>query len=112
LDVFGKPDSTTACECERSQEATLAQSLHLLNSKEIQTKLSSDSSLPASLAASSDTLEQKIKQLYLAALSRLPTPSEVETASQYLTRQADQPRAAYEDLVWAILNSKEFLFNH
>jgi hypothetical protein len=45
LDVFGKPDSTTACECERSQEATLAQSLHLLNSKEMQAKLSSDSAL-------------------------------------------------------------------
>lgn len=112
LDVFGKPDSTTACECERSQEATLAQSLHLLNSKEMQAKLSSDSALPASLAASSDTPEQKIKQLYLSALSRLPTASELETASQYLARQAAQPRAAYEDLVWAILNSKEFLFNH
>ncbi|MCA9133987.1 MAG: DUF1549 domain-containing protein, partial [Planctomycetales bacterium] len=112
LDVFGKPAGTTACECERSQEATLAQSLHLINSKEVQAKLSSDSSLPASLAASSDPVEQKIEQLYLAALSRLPTADELQAASEYLARKADQPRPAYEDLVWAILNSKEFIFNH
>lgn len=112
LDVFGKPDSTTACECERSQEATLAQSLHLLNSKEIQTKLSSDSALPASLAVSSDSTEQKINQLYMSALSRLPSEAELQTASQYIVDHADNPKAAFEDLVWAILNSKEFLFNH
>ncbi len=112
LDVFGKPDSTTACECERSQEATLAQSLHLLNSKEIQAKLSSDSALPASLAASSDTIEAKVTQLYLTAFSRPPTQSELETATKYIASQSTNPRQAYEDLVWAVINSKEFLFNH
>ncbi len=112
LDVFGKPDATTACECERSQEATLAQSLHLLNSKEIQAKLSSDSGLAASMAVSSDSVEQKIEQLYLAALSRPPTDKEIDIAAQYIGDKVDQPRQAYEDLVWAILNSKEFLFNH
>ena len=112
LDVFGKPDSTTACECERSQEATLAQSLHLLNSKEIQAKMTSDQGLAASLAASSDPLELKVEQLYLAALSRPPTASELHTASEYILSRPDAPRPAYEDLVWAILNSKEFLFNH
>jgi hypothetical protein len=112
LDVFGKPEATTACECERSQEATLAQSLHLLNSKEIQAKLSSDSSLPASMAASSDSAERKIEQLYLAALSRTPTEGEMQTAVEYLASKASEPRLAYEDLVWAILNSKEFIFNH
>lgn len=112
LDVFGKPDATTACECERSQEATLAQSLHLLNSKEMQAKLASDSGLAASLAASSDPLANKVEQLYLAALSRRPTSAESATAQAYIAQRADQPRTAYEDLVWAILNSKEFLFNH
>ncbi len=112
LDVFGKPESTTACECERSQEATLAQSLHLLNSKEVQAKLSSDSSLPASLAASSESTEKRIEQLYLSALSRFPTASEVQTASDYLLSKSAQPRLAFEDLVWAVLNSKEFIFNH
>jgi hypothetical protein len=112
LDVFGKPDSTSACECERSQEATLAQSLHLLNSKEMQAKLASDDGLAASLAASSDPLEHKIEQLYLAALSRSATDSEIQAASAYILAKPDAPRPAYEDLVWAVLNSKEFLFNH
>ena len=112
LDVFGKPDSTTACECERSQEATLAQSLHLLNSKEIQAKLTSDQGLAASLSAGSDPLQLKVEQLYLAALSRVPTADEVQTASAYILSKPDAARPAYEDLVWAILNSKEFLFNH
>lgn len=112
LDVFGKPDSATACECERSQEATLAQSLHLLNSKEIQAKLSSDSALPASLAASSDAVDVKVTQLYLTAFSRPPTQSELETATKYIASQPEKPRQAYEDLVWAVVNSKEFLFNH
>ena len=112
LDVFGKPDSTTACECERSQEATLAQSLHLLNSKEIQAKLTSDQGLAASLTVSSDPLEHKVAQLYLAALSRSPTADEVQTASAYVLSKPDATRPAFEDLIWAILNSKEFLFNH
>ncbi len=112
LDVFGKPDSATACECERSQEATLAQSLQLLNSKEMQAKLSSDSALPASLAASSDAAEVKVTQVYLAAFSRPPTEAEIEIACRYLAGQPEQPRQAYEDLVWAVINSKEFLFNH
>ncbi len=112
LDVFGKPDSATACECERSQEATLAQSLHLLNSKEIQAKLSADSSLPASMAAGSDPVDQKVEQLYLAAFSRRPRPDELKTAVSYIAAKSSEPREAYEDLVWAILNSKEFMFNH
>lgn len=112
LDVFGKPDSTTACECERSQEATLAQSLHLLNSKEMQAKLSSDDGLAASLAAGSDPIEHKIEQLYLAALSRSASAAEIQTASSYVLGKPDSARQAYEDLVWAVLNSKEFLFNH
>lgn len=112
LDVFGKPDSTTACECERSQEATLAQSLHLLNSKDMQAKLASDEGLAASLAASSDPIEHKIEQLYLAALSRPATAAEIQTASSYVLGKPDSARQAYEDLVWAVLNSKEFLFNH
>ena len=112
LDVFGKPDSTTACECERSGEATLAQSLHLLNSKEVQEKLKSDSGRAAALAQSSDPLDERVTELYLAALSRAPTPAELDAATGYLNDKAADQRAAFEDLVWAMINSKEFLFNH
>lgn len=112
LDVFGRPDATTACECERGQEATLAQSLHLLNSKEVQAKLAGDASRPAAMAASSQDPAELIDELYLTALSRSPTPQELETAIRYVAERADRKREAYEDLVWAIINSKEFLFNH
>lgn len=112
LDVFGRPTATTACECERSQEATLSQSLHLLNSVEIQSKLSQEAGLPARLFQSSDPLDARITQLYLLALSREPTSQELETAREYLTERESQGVQPFEDLVWAILNSKEFLFNH
>ena len=112
LDVFGQPDSATACECERSQETTLAQSLHLLNSKEIQSKLSDDAGLAANYANSSDGVARNVEQLYLSAFSRRPTAVELQTAVQYLENKSDQLRQAYEDLVWAVLNSKEFVFNH
>lgn len=112
LDVFGRPESSTACECERSQEATLAQSLHLLNSKEIQSKLGQDASLPAAMAASSDSLEQITDSLYLAALSRHATADELQTVNNYVSARQDNKRQAFEDVVWAVINSKEFLFNH
>jgi hypothetical protein len=112
LDVFGKPDSTTACECERSGEATLAQSLHLLNSTEVQGKLRDDSGRAASMAAASDPPEVVIENLYLAAFSRQPREAELQAAVQYVQNRPDQRRQAFEDLVWAIINSKEFLFNH
>lgn len=113
LTVFGRPESTTACECERSQEATLAQSLHLLNSKEVQAKLASDAARPARLAA--DTAEdraQHIRSLYMRALSRQPNDEELAVALGYITRKENNLREAYEDIVWALINSKEFLFNH
>src|SRR5690606_12535718 len=105
-------DATTACECERSPEATLAQSLHLLNSKEVQGKLSADIGRPAIMAGATQSPVELLHSLYLTALSRRPTPQELDTAIKYVEARADRPREAYEDLVWAIINSKEFLFNH
>lgn len=112
LDVFGRPGGTTACECERSGESTLAQSLHLLNSKEIQTKLTSDTGRAAAMSASSQPLAELINEFYLTTLSRLPNDSELKASLSYIADRADRKREAMEDFVWAIVNSKEFLFNH
>jgi hypothetical protein len=125
LTVFGRPDSSTACECERTNSSTLAQSLHLLNSKEMQSKLAADAGRAASWAASSivdaslspvenlrKTAPDRIRQLYLLSLGRLPSDSEQTIALEYLMQRADRLKEAYEDLVWGIVNSKEFLFNH
>lgn len=117
LTVFGRPDSTTACECERTASANLAQSLHLLNSKEMQTKIG-DASGRAARFASATSVEAtanfaaNITELYLCALSRNPTSEEIQTAIAYLQQRPDKIREGYEDLIWSIVNSKEFLFNH
>ena len=112
LTVFGRPESSSACECERSQEANLAQSLHLLNSSEVQNKLTSGTSTAARLAADAGRpLEDKIRELYLAVYARLPAADELALARSHLQR-TKSPQQAYEDIVWALVNTKEFLFTH
>lgn len=112
LAVFGKPEADTACECERSQEANLAQSLHLLNSSEVQGKLSDGAGRAAKLAAdTSRTHEEKVRELYLWVYSREPVADELQVALAHLEKHENKQQA-YEDILWALLNTKEFLFNH
>jgi hypothetical protein len=124
LQVFGRPESASACECERSQDASLAQSLHLLNSKDIQAKIADDKARASLLAAdSARSDDEKIAELYRWAFSRDPRAEELQTAKAHLEKCAGKSsdekgnavngrRQAYEDVVWALLNTKEFLFNH
>lgn len=113
LTVFGKPESSSACECERSGEANLAQSLHLLNSSEIQGKLTSGSG-NAALLGNDKARDHaaKLRELYLLAFSREPTLEETGIALAHIEKNAQDPKRAYEDIVWALINTKEFLFNH
>ncbi len=112
LTVFGRPESTTACECERSQEANLSQSLHLLNSEEIQSKLAGDQGRAALLAADAERSdEEKIRELYSIAFSRNPDDRELKATLTYVAGKEDR-REAFEDVLWSLINSKEFLFNH
>lgn len=113
LKVFGQPQGETACECERSEDASLAQSLHLLNSQDVQGKISSSSGRAVTLASDKNRSdEEKITELYLWAFSRKPDKSELGIATKYVAREGVEPKASYEDIVWALVNSKEFLFNH
>ena len=113
LKVFGQPQADTACECERSQEANLAQSLHLLNSNEVQNKIASGSGRAAQLAGNKDlTNEQKVQQLYRWVYGRNPDSDEMSVATAHLEKHADNPKVAFEDIIWALINTKEFLFNH
>ncbi|MDB6039657.1 MAG: hypothetical protein JWM99_3498 [Verrucomicrobiales bacterium] len=120
LTVFGRPDMATSCECERSQDASLAQSLHLLNAKEIQDKLSQNGGR-ANLLAEQNTRtdEEKLRDLYFIAYSRQPDQSELAAGKSHVEHcvktAANAPagkRQAYEDIIWAVVNTKEFLFNH
>lgn len=121
LRVFGRPNSQSVCECERVQSSSLGQSLHLLNSNELKTKLRTGRA--ATFASSKDADEAAVRSLYVAALSRQPSDDELKTSLTYLAEPVlaanDKPIAAkqarkqnFQDLIWAILNTKEFLFNH
>jgi len=109
--VFGRPDATTACECERASDSTLTQSLHFANSKELIAKLAEANGLPASLASRTTSHPEKLEELYVRAFSRKPTDSEIKAAVDYLESKSDKLEA-FQDLTWVILNCKEFLFNH
>ncbi|HVU89934.1 MAG TPA: DUF1549 domain-containing protein [Pirellulales bacterium] len=112
LTVFGKPEAASACECERSQEANLAQSLHLLNSSEVQGKLASGTGRAARLAAdTSRGDEDKVRELYLCVYAREPASDELAIATGHIAKNENKQQA-YEDILWALVNTKEFLFNH
>ena len=111
LDVFGRPSRETPCECERPREANLAQALHMLNSGDLETKLRSANGRLAAMLKQKATDAAITEELYLATFSRLPRAEELRTVSEYVREQPDR-RGAYEDLLWAMLNTKEFLFNH
>ena len=112
LTVFGKPEAASACECERSQEANLAQSLHLLNSSEVQGKLASGTGRAAHLAADATRPDaDKVRELYLCVYSREPASDELAIATGHVAKNENKQQA-YEDILWALVNTKEFLFNH
>jgi hypothetical protein len=113
LKVFGQPQADTACECERSMDANLAQSLHLLNSSEVQNKISSGSGRAAQLANRKDVShEERIRELYRWVFARNPKADELQIALAHIAKHEEKPKVAYEDIIWALVNTKEFLFNH
>jgi hypothetical protein len=123
LQVFGRPNSQSVCECERVESSSLSQMLHLINSSEIKSKLAAGNGRAAKLAASQEPLEGRIKGLYQLAFSRDPSLEELQTAVAYINdpvldaagnpmNPAQSAKENFQDLIWALMNTKEFLFNH
>ncbi|MCA9092471.1 MAG: DUF1549 domain-containing protein [Planctomycetaceae bacterium] len=123
LRVFGRPEGESVCECERVQTSSLTQSLHLINAPDIKGKLANPNGRAQQLAKDPRPNDEKVRELYLAAYSREPRPDELQTAVDYLDEQRidaegkpiDPAQVAaenYQDLIWALINTKEFLFNH
>lgn len=109
LQLFGRPMRTTACECERVAEPTVSQVLHMLNSPEIQSKLSHDGGLLARLSELDD--EALLEELSLTFFCRFPRPEEMRLGVEHLKKVAER-RHGVEDLAWSMMNSLEFLFKH
>jgi hypothetical protein len=111
LDTFDRPRRVTGCECERSSGATLAQVLLLANSEEVENKLRSGDGLVAKLVKAKKTTPEVVEELYVTAYARRPTKAELEKATAYVGKQENRQQVL-EDVLWVILNSKEFMFNH
>ncbi len=111
LDVFGRPQRTSACECERGGEANLAQALHLLNSDEIQNKLSRGGGRADALAKDPRPDAEKVEELFVWTFAHKPAQAQLDMALAHIAKHAQNKKIAYENILWALLNTKEFVFN-
>ncbi|MFO0880593.1 MAG: DUF1553 domain-containing protein [Gemmataceae bacterium] len=112
LKAFGRTERTSACECERVTEPSVAQVLHLLNAPEIEAKLTHAGGTVARLTAREADPARLVEELYLTYFARLPSAAEQTRAVEHLRANPQRRREAVEDLAWSLLNTLEFSFNH
>lgn len=112
LDAFGRPNSSSDCPCERDARPSVVQSLHLMNSRRLHEKLRSPEGRLKQWADSARAPEELVRDFYLTTLSRFPTADECATAAKAFTGEGVTRASAGEDVLWALLNSAEFVFNH
>lgn len=112
LQLFGRPARTSVCECERSTEPSIAQALHLMNAEEIEAKIRSRKGVARKLADSDMTPTTIVEELYLSTHSRFPTKQEQAVMLELFSgKEAVTRREATEDVLWTLLNTKDFLYN-
>jgi hypothetical protein len=112
LEMFGRPPRDTGLESERNNQPSAAQRLHLLNSTHVQRKLETGWKLRRLAANHRRGPDEAVRSLYLAILSRPPTPGELATVRERSRHRGPGARQAFDDLAWALVNSKEFLYRH
>lgn len=113
LRTFGRHQRTVACVCDRSNEPSLVQALHLSNGETIRQKLAAKDGKVESIAKSNLPSYRIVEELYLSALSRYPSDVELERFLAVMNDASqDQRREIIEDVYWAVLSSREFLFQH
>lgn len=110
--IFGRPVRATVCECERSNEPSIAQALHLMNSEEIMAKIRARHGTARRLAMSKMTPSEIVDELYLSTLSRYPTEPERAVMLRVFTEAGENRHEAVEDVLWALLNTRGFVYNH
>jgi hypothetical protein len=109
LVTFGKPKRASVCECERTPDENLAQALHTLNGDVVAAKIADGAGRVAKLMAAKKSHEEIVTELYLATLARRPAPQEIDATKKFLGG-SPSPQECYQDLLWALINSKQFLF--
>jgi hypothetical protein len=112
MDAFGRPNSSAECPCERDARPSMVQALHLMNSTALNAKITSSEGRARLLAAGKATEDEIITDLYLSAYNRRPTDEERALAKKAFTAKDATRQSATEDILWALLNSAEFVFNH
>jgi len=113
LKAFGRPEREKTCECERTVEPSVTQILHIANGDTINEKLAAKKNVLSKLIEQKTPSDKIVEEIYLSALSRYPKVTEKEKILKVLrTAKESEHRVAIEDAYWAVLSSKEFLFNH
>jgi WD40 repeat protein len=112
MDAFNRPNPSSDPPCERDKDLSVVQSLHLMNSKALQAKLSHANGRAHKLAESGKPPSEIVTELYLTTLSRPPTDEESQIATAAFNAPDATRQSATEDVFWALLNSAEFVFNH
>ncbi len=111
LTVFGRPARISACECERIDAPSLAQALEFVNSKEIQKKLTAEKGYAQQLVENKKPVAENVTDIFLRIYGRSPQAAELKIAVEFLEAEKD-PAEAYRSLLWSLLATNEFLFNH
>jgi Protein of unknown function (DUF1553)/Protein of unknown function (DUF1549) len=111
LKTFGQPARELACECERESDSNLAQALQLINGPTVNEKLRNANNRIGKLLAKKSSETEMLTDLYYSTLSRAPTAEDAKVALAHVDKAKDK-RKAWEDVHWALLNAKEFLFRH
>ncbi len=111
LRIFGRPPRTTACDCERAMEPALPQTLFRMTDATILAKFNDRNGRVAKLARSKLTNEELVEELFLGALARVPKAGEKDEALRHLA-QAKSRQEGLTDILWALVNTREFILNH
>lgn len=111
MDIFGRPRRVATCECERSEDANMMQALLLMSGNLLNRKLSETNSRISKFISNKVPMDKAVDEVFLATLSRLPRDQEKKEALAELAL-AQNPKEGLEDLLWSLLNTREFLFNH
>jgi hypothetical protein len=112
LHLFGKPQRIEACECERDNESNMMQALHFINGKSILTRVQNPAARPTLLAKQKLTDTELVTELYLWSLARHPSDAELKVSLDFLRTHAERRVEAAQDLMWSLLNTRDFLLTH